>query len=166
MPALTRLELKSDGFAFASGHFTIFSATERERVHGHSYSAIVRVDCEVDAKGLAFDYHEIERPLLTICAELDRHFILAENSPFLNYSEEGDYLYAHFNNEKIPFLKDDVKLLPITNASLEELSRWLCNTLVDAISPLSSRKITRLELEVSNGQICSGASWHNATDDD
>ena len=40
----------------------------------------------------------------------------------LKLEEDGDYWIAHFNHKKLPFLKEDVVILPLTNITIEELS--------------------------------------------
>ena len=37
----TTLELYKEEMKFSAGHFTIFSATERENLHGHNFSVYV-----------------------------------------------------------------------------------------------------------------------------
>ena len=38
MTQLTTIELSKEYLKFSAGHFTVFSATERERLHGHNFS--------------------------------------------------------------------------------------------------------------------------------
>ena len=57
--SLIRIELSKEYLNFSAGHFTIFSATERENLHGHNFqvrgavtAAIVGMRSAEQAKGV------------------------------------------------------------------------------------------------------------------
>ena len=56
-------------------------------------------------------------------------------------------LWVHFHEEKIPFLRKDVTLLPISNVTVEELSRWLVEQLI-AETDFTSYQIQHILLKV------------------
>lgn len=41
---------------FAAGHFTIMSATVRERLHGHNYHLKASITAPLGDSGITFDY--------------------------------------------------------------------------------------------------------------
>ncbi|MDB3933713.1 6-carboxytetrahydropterin synthase, partial [Luminiphilus sp.] len=43
MTRLTTLHIEKEAHKFSAAHYTIFSATERERLHGHNYFVSVRI---------------------------------------------------------------------------------------------------------------------------
>ena len=43
MARLTTLYIDKEAHKFSAAHFTIFTATERERLHGHNYSVSARI---------------------------------------------------------------------------------------------------------------------------
>ena len=43
MERLTTLYIDKESHKFSAAHYTIFSATERERLHGHNYSVSARI---------------------------------------------------------------------------------------------------------------------------
>ena len=53
-----------------------------------------------------------------------------------------------FNHKKIPFLKEDITLLPLTNITVEELSRWFVNELIKNNDELIRHRIERLVVKV------------------
>jgi 6-pyruvoyltetrahydropterin/6-carboxytetrahydropterin synthase len=155
------LEIHKEEFAFSAGHFTIFSATEREQLHGHNYYVSMALHFGLNPEGLSFDYRYYKKKMRTICDQLDRHFLLPTKSPFLQIEERDDYLYAEFNQKKIPFLKDDVVLIPVTNVTIEELSHWFLQHLVADQADLDRHAITGVEIKVYNGPGQSaGAVWN------
>lgn len=154
------VELHKDEFSFSAGHFTIFSATDREDLHGHNYQVGIKMDVTIDQNGLAFDYRVYKNKLLALCQRLDRRFLLPSQSPHLQLEDKGDMWFAHFNQEKIPFLKRDVLILPITNVTIEELSQWFLLQLTQDVLTLQKDSIHGITVSVFNGPGQSGAaSW-------
>ena len=56
MERLTTIYIDKESHKFSAAHFTIFSASERERLHGHNFSVAARIVAPVDANGLTGDY--------------------------------------------------------------------------------------------------------------
>lgn len=156
------LTIHKDELEFSAGHFTIFSATEREALHGHNYYVSVSFEFAVGHNGLSFDYRHYKRMMRTLCSQLDRHFLLPANSPYLKLEEDGDYWIATFNHKKIPFLKEDVIILPITNITIEDLSSWFLDHLTAQPEELAKHHICSIAVEVYNGPgQSSGTKWNN-----
>ena len=154
------VEIHKEELSFSAGHFTIFSATEREDLHGHNYYVSVALETELAANGLSFDYRVYRSKLAEICNKLDRRFLLPEHSQFLKLEDTGDMWLAHFNNERIPFLKRDAMILPITNVTIEELSHWFLGHLLENPAQLAEHAIQSITVKVYNGPGQSGAaSW-------
>lgn len=122
MTRTTTIELEKEDMKFSSGHFTIFSATHRERLHGHNFNVAVALTSVVGDDGLVADYGIYKRKLATLCQEWNEYFLLPAHSPHLKLREDGDQLLATFAGVDIPFLKQDVLILPVTNITLEELA--------------------------------------------
>ncbi|MGB3508259.1 MAG: 6-carboxytetrahydropterin synthase [Microcoleaceae cyanobacterium] len=129
---LTKIELFKQAMNFSAGHFTIFSESERENLHGHSFSVYVMFEAEVMENGTAFNYSIYKKIVLDICQFLDAVVLLPLKSPYLRIEESDEYVYALFNGdkEKIPFLKRDIKLLPVRNISVDELSHGFMQQLL------------------------------------
>ena len=124
------LEIQKEEFSFSAGHFTIFSATEREALHGHNYYVSVSFHFNITHNGLSFDYRDYKKKMSALCEQLDRHFLLPAESPYLKVEDGGEYWHAYFNQRKIPFLKEDVVILPLANITIEELAHWFLQELL------------------------------------
>lgn len=160
MSRLATLEIHKDEFSFSAGHFTIFSATEREQLHGHNYYVSLAFAFKIEHNGLSFDYRDYKKKMLKLCDHLDRHFLLPSQSPYLTLEEQGDYWMAEFDHKKIPFLKDDVVILPLTNITIEELSHWFLQKLLEDEANLRAHLIQSVTVKVFNGPGQSGgAVW-------
>lgn len=151
MAALTRLELAKEAMKFSAGHFTIFNATHRERLHGHNFTVAASLDSEVGPEGLAVDYGVYKTFLLQLCQEHNEWFLLPGRSPYLRLEPQGDRLEAHFNGEVIPFLASDVKVLPLRNITLEEMASYLLERLLDFREASGHHQVVAAEVRVSSG---------------
>lgn len=154
------LDIANPKMEFSAGHFTIFSATEREPMHGHNYTLQASITAALDENGVIFDYCIFKDKLISLCRTLNNYFILPLHSPYLKIEEYNDFYHAHFDDEIIPFLKKDVKLLTIRNSTLEELSRWFVNQLTDD-EIFAQYPIQILTIKVFNGTGQSASfSWN------
>lgn len=158
-PRYSRIEVSKQAQNFSIAHFTIFSRTEREDLHGHNFQLACEATAPVGDDGLMFDYGVLKRVLRELCDEIDEKMILPASSPHLTIENDGDYVIAVFNGERIPFLPRDVKTLPITNTTVEEFSHYFLDRL-RSHPELSDRGIVALTVRVSSspGQYGS-ASW-------
>jgi len=161
---LTTIELQKESMKFSAGHTTIFSATEREPLHGHWYGVYLALTTYVEENGMTFDYRYYKQRIHELCKQLNQTFLMPQYSPFLKYSSDDEYLYFTFNQKKIPFLKEDVTLLPVTNITVEELSRWFILELIKDKNELIKHRIERLVVKVFSapGQSASH-SWEKST---
>ncbi|MGQ3889193.1 6-pyruvoyl trahydropterin synthase family protein [Legionella sp. CNM-1927-20] len=145
---LTTVELQKESMKFSAGHTTIFSATEREPLHGHMYSVYLALTTWVEENGMNFDYRYYKDRIHKLCRSLNQTFLMPKYSPFLTISEDEEYYYFMFNKKKIPFLKEDVTLLPLTNITVEELSRWFVNELIKDSEELIKYRIEKVTVKV------------------
>jgi 6-pyruvoyltetrahydropterin/6-carboxytetrahydropterin synthase len=152
------VEIHKDELSFSAGHFTIFSATSREDMHGHNYYVSAKFHVTLNDNGLAFDYRIYKRKLLALCDQLDRRFLLPSKSKFLKLEDTGDMWIAHYGAEKIPFLKRDVTILPICNVTIEELSNWFLEHITQDSEELKKYQIQSVTVKVFNGPGQSGST--------
>ena len=155
---LATIEIHKEDQSFSAGHFTIFSATEREDLHGHNYNVSLTMQVMINDNGMAFDYRIYKKKLAELCRQLDRRFLLPSESKYLQLEDKEDMWFAHFNTERIPFLKRDVVILPITNATIEELAYWFLLQLTQNSHELKYYGVHQMTVKVYNGPGQSGAA--------
>ena len=148
--ARTTISIAKEALHFAAAHFTIFSATARENLHGHNFQVAADIDADVGEDGLAFDYNLIKRTLQALCDGLDERTLLPGRSPHLAITAEQGYTVAHFNGERIPFLPRDVLTLPVGNITVEALADWLGAELLKDPG-IAALDMHRLTVKVSSG---------------
>ncbi len=154
---LSRIELSKQATNFSAAHFTIFSASEREDLHGHNFQVICEVLAPVGRNGLVFDYALLKDALRSLCSRLDEKTILPENSPYLLIERDDLYVFAIYNDERIPFLHRDVITLPISNVSVEELSRYILEKLLENKS-IKNQDVREIVIKVSSSPGQSGSA--------
>ncbi|MFT5138007.1 MAG: 6-pyruvoyltetrahydropterin/6-carboxytetrahydropterin synthase [Arenicella sp.] len=151
MNRLTTIEIEKQYLHFSVAHFTVFSATSRERLHGHNFRIAVRITGEVDANGLCFDYAIYKEILQKLCARYDEYTLIAEKSPHLEIIEEGDFYHVKHNHITMPLLKAETLLLPIRNVTIEEMSHYLLYETLGDFKLVDQLKIVKFEMRVSSG---------------
>ena len=130
MEELTTLYIDKESHKFSAAHYTIFSATERERLHGHNYSVSARLLAPLGANGLSADYNVYKTKIAGLCDALDEYLILAAESPHQEIEESGACYRVKFAEDEMLFLRSDTLVLPIRNVTVEELSRYLLDQLI------------------------------------
>jgi 6-pyruvoyltetrahydropterin/6-carboxytetrahydropterin synthase len=151
MEQLTTIELSKEYLKFSAAHFTVFSATERERLHGHNFKVSARVTAPVGLNGMCFSYRILKDKLEALCASLDEYLLLSAQSPHLRVTEEGENYRVEFNNETMHFLKADTLLLPVRNATVEEYSRYILERLLEDRELIDGYDIREVGIKVSSG---------------
>ncbi len=157
MSHLTTIELCKENMKFSSGHYTIFSPTRREKLHGHNFTVYAAITAKTDENGMAFDYGIYKEKLRKLCRGLSEYFLIAGDSQYQRIEQEGDCTYIHFHNEKIPFLSKDILILPIKNVTVEELSKWMVGELLAEKQELDKHEITAILIKVFSGPGQSGS---------
>lgn len=155
------IELQKESMHFSAGHFTIFSATERENFHGHNYQVSIALHTWVDHMGLNFDYRFYKNCMHALCRKLDQTFLIPGDSPYLNIKiAEKDYIWIDFHDEKIPFLARDITIIPVTNITVEALSDWFVKALIEDKQQLIAHQIHKIMIKVYSSPGQSGsACW-------
>jgi len=144
------VELQKENMKFSAGHFTIFSATQRENMHGHNFTIHVSMTGPVDENGMIGDYGIFKKLIEELCCDWNETFLLASQSPYLDITTSDTEVCAHFNGEAIKFLPRDVTLLPIANTTVEELSRAFGQRLVNH-PVFSGAAFTKLLVKCASG---------------
>lgn len=157
MDRLATLYIDKESHKFSAAHYTIFSATERERLHGHNYSVSAMIAAPMGGNGFAADYNVYKQRIKALCDELDEYLILAAASPHQQIDELDDSYRVRFNGEEMRFLKADTLLLPIVNATVEEFSHYLLQRLLTASQ---GEALVEVQVCVASGPGQKGcASW-------
>jgi len=161
MERLSTLYIDKESHKFSAAHYTIFSATERERLHGHNYSVSARIVAPQGDNGFSADYNVYKDRIGALCDELDEYMVLAGESPYQRITTEGDFYRVEFAGSHMWFLCSDTLVLPLANATVEEFSHYLLQRLRSASAGDDLREI---EVCVASGPGQKGCSVWRAAD--
>lgn len=124
-----QLHIHQESLHFSCAHFTIFSATDREALHGHNYVVRATVEAAIDDQGLCFDYNKLKQLLRRHCDVLDERTLIAAQSPHLTIEIVDGAVSIKFANDHLILPERDVRLIDVRNVTVEELTRWFLETL-------------------------------------
>ncbi|MET0406146.1 MAG: 6-carboxytetrahydropterin synthase [Cystobacter sp.] len=163
MARTTTIELFKEEMKFSAGHFTIFSATHRENMHGHNFFVSVSLTGEVIENGMFADYGVLKKKIIEQCRSWNETFFLPANSRHLKLERDAQgHWLARFNGEELRFLARDVTVLPVDNVTLEELARVFGETVVGDGEMMRSCRISHVRVKCFSGpgQSCSWEWTH------
>lgn len=151
MPRMVSIDLEKEYLKFSAGHFTIFSATSRERLHGHNFAVRASVRFPLDDTGISFDYKQFKDTMRDICHSLDEYTLIAAQSAHLTISEQGDFYRIEHNGIEMLLRRDETLLLPIYNTTIEELSGYVLNQLLEKKAMIDDHGVEFVSVKVSSG---------------
>ncbi len=135
-----RIHLEKENFKFSVSHFTIFGSGAAERLHGHNY--YVSVDLRLKEispdLGMAFDFNLVKPCVREITDALDEFVLLPAKSPHLKVETSGNSVRALFSQKEYLFPSEDVRVLPVTNVTSEELARFIATELAERLKKNST----------------------------
>jgi 6-pyruvoyltetrahydropterin/6-carboxytetrahydropterin synthase len=145
------VDLSKERMKFSAGHFTIFSATERENLHGHNFTVGAVFTTAIPDRGLACDYAVLKKFVQAICDRLDEKLLLAQKNPHLEITEEGKQIRIRFAGEEMTLPAHDVCRLPIANVTIEELSMFFLGELLESLPSELRPLIQSVSVRISSG---------------
>jgi len=159
---MTIIEIQKEAMKFSSAHFTIFSPTVREPLHGHNYYVYMGLHTEVLDNGLSYDYRTYKKTAYELCRELNQRVLVPLHSKYLEIREDDTHVHLRFNEDTMSLMKKDVKFLPICNITVEELSTWFLQKLTADPAALKRDHIKAIDVKVFTGPGQSGSShWQS-----
>ena len=144
------IEVVRESLHFSAAHFTIFTATERENLHGHNFHLNAEFESEVQKDGLCFDYGIVKKILQAYCDELDERFLVPGKSPYLDIETSDGRVHLTFNGETMSVPERDATLLPLRNITVEELATWFTDRLVRSLDE-HKLNVSRMQIKVASG---------------
>lgn len=148
-----RIELAKERFKFAASHFTIFSESEAEGLHGHNYALSVVLEYkEIDPDtGLSSRFSDLKSEIDNLCEALDEKILIPTESPFIELGETSTNIELKFSGRFYSFPKLDCKLLNIANTSSECLAQWVYDELKDTFKSKGAQAL-EITIQESQGQ--------------
>ena len=150
-----RLFVRREEIRFSAAHFTLFPDGTAERIHGHNYLVSLEIEGERAPYGMLLNFHEFKEALREMCASMDERTILPTRNPDLDVREAGRQVEVRYRERFYSLPREDVLLLPMANATVEELAAHLAGRLRERLGRrLAEAGVRRfvLGVEESPGQ--------------
>lgn len=151
----TTLHLAKQNFKFSAAHFLIFDEKHAERLHGHNYQ--VRVDIKtpseeaLHADGYFVDFNVFKKYIKSRLDQWDEIVLLPEKHPDMKFKKTNKSLEVTFRDRFYVFPLNEVLLLPVTNTSVEQLSRLLAEEFYGEFKQYSVKAV-KVYVEETRGQ--------------
>ncbi|WP_413287527.1 6-pyruvoyl trahydropterin synthase family protein [Bdellovibrio sp. HCB337] len=145
----TSLQLAKQNFKFSSAHFLIFDEKHAERLHGHNYQVRVEIgipdQASLQQSGFFVDFNVFKKYIKSALDRWDEMVILPEQHQDMKFQTKGNTLEVTFRDRFYAFPVKEVVLLPVTNTSVEQLSRLLAE---DFMKEFKSHKVSFVSVYV------------------
>ena len=154
---LTTLHLYKQNFKFSAAHFLIFDEKNAEKLHGHNYQVTVDLAVPPEEKwnnGYFVDFNVFKKFIKSRLDQWDEIVLLPKLNPEMKLSEKGPSIEVHFRDRFYVFPKNEVLLLPVTNTSVEQLSRLLAEDFLQEFKKYGVEQL-RVKVEETRGQSAS-----------
>jgi 6-pyruvoyltetrahydropterin/6-carboxytetrahydropterin synthase len=154
----TTLHLYKQNFKFSSAHFLIFDAQSAEKLHGHNYQVEVDIGVpsqeEMETRGFFIDFNVFKKHIKEQLDQWDEHVLLPARHPEMKISLKSPSMEVRFRDRFYVFPENEVVLLPVTNTSVEQLSKLLAEEFFREFQKHSVKEI-RVSVEETRGQAAS-----------
>ncbi len=151
----TTLHLAKQNFKFSAAHFLIFDEKHAERLHGHNYQVQVDITApaagDLHADGYFVDFNVFKKIIKARLDSWDEIVLLPKNQKDMKFKENGISLEVTFRDRFYVFPRNEVILLPVTNTSVEQLSRLLAEEFYANFKPYGVQKV-QVTVEETAGQ--------------
>lgn len=146
-----KLKITKDRIKFSAAHFTIFGEQQAERLHGHNYYISVSVStADVDALGFCTPMDKIKDVCYELSQELDEFTLIPTQNPYLTFAQSENQVDVFWNKKRYSFPQQDVKLLPVSNITCENLAQWFWENISSQLP--SSVNFLEVTVQETHGQ--------------
>ncbi len=156
----TTLHLAKQNFKFSAAHFLIFDETHAEKLHGHNYQVKVDINAPADetqhSDGYFMDFNVFKKFIKARLDIWDEIVLLPQNHPDMKFKKTEKSLEVTFRDRFYVFPLNEVILLPVTNTSVENLSKILAEEFYTEFKKYGVQKVV-VSVEETQGQGASTA---------
>jgi len=148
------LRLAKEDFKFSAAHFTIFSDSEAEPLHGHNYRVTVELSgSELDDLDFLIPVNAAKQAIRAECAGLDEKVLLPAKCRHLRLTRRAEMTTVVFCSRRYELPSSEIVLLPVRNVTVEALARLLWRRLRDRWAHLQDRvEVVAVTVAETRGQ--------------
>jgi 6-pyruvoyltetrahydropterin/6-carboxytetrahydropterin synthase len=150
---MTRIHLARAEHRFACAHMTVFPDGSKERLHGHNYTVGLTLELREASFATMIEFARFREILAGLCGELRERVLVAERNPHHEWvRRDGRELEFRLCGQRYVLPADDVRVLPIDNASVEALAGYLAGRVAEALRETPGLSALELTVEEAPGQ--------------
>jgi 6-pyruvoyl-tetrahydropterin synthase len=143
------LQVAKEFLKFSAAHFIAYKGF-REPLHGHNYGVEVTIQGTLGSDGYVVDFGLVKQVAKRVCDELDERTLIPMRSDAVTVVERsGTVEIGCEDGSRFVLPRSDVALLPIMHSSAEELSRYVCEQLVEELRARRPTGLTAIEVSVA-----------------
>ncbi len=142
------LELSREDFKFSCAHMTIFPDGSKERLHGHNYQVSLRVGLKDVSFQNLVPFSDIKKAVRNFCLDFKEYLLIQEKNPLVDIvSDDGKVLEVHVCGVRYVLPRNEVKLLPLDNITVECLASYVAEMLLAKLGD-KAKVLTDLQVSV------------------
>lgn len=145
------VDVTKDHLVFSAAHFITLGADYCERLHGHNWRVAARIEGQLDADGLVFDFIALRDALQTLVNQLDHHMLLPTKHPEINVTTDEREVLVTYTDRRWIFPKEECVLLPIAQTTAELIANWIAEQLLETL-PNDQIEVLQVKVEENFGQ--------------
>ncbi len=116
-------------------------------LHGHTYVINAKVYGEKDRQDFVMDFSIVKSLLKKIADRLDHKILIPKTNTFFEVNDKE--IKVAFDGKKYVFPREDCALLPMSNATAENLAEYVLKELLKEID--LSGNVKKIEIGVDEG---------------
>jgi 6-pyruvoyltetrahydropterin/6-carboxytetrahydropterin synthase len=120
------IQIDKEYLKYSAAHFLIFPDGSAERLHGHNYRVYCEVGGPLSQFGLVLDFQKTKPLIRELVDQLDEQWLVPGQHQELTWQEREDgVIEVRYRERYYAAPKEDVRILPINNTSVENMAAWL-----------------------------------------
>ncbi|CAG9336339.1 unnamed protein product [Blepharisma stoltei] len=134
---------------FSSSHYI----SDCELLHGHEYHLSISLEWCGPCNFLPINKDYIRTLLLEICSSFDKKIMIPEHSKEFPFEDLDGHFRVNFRSIHFEFPKRNCIVLPISNTTCEELSKYINSLILEKLSLGFKCSISIQNLKVSLSEL-------------
>ncbi len=120
------IQIDKEYLKYSAAHFLIFPDGSAERLHGHNYRVYCEVGGPLSEFGLVLDFQKTKPLIRELVDQLDERWLIPGEHRELTWNEREDgVVEVRYRERYYAAPKEDIRILPINNTSVENMAAWL-----------------------------------------
>ncbi len=143
-----KIHIQKEALKFSAAHMTVFSAKEKENLHGHNYSVEVSIEFSDYQLDKMISFATLKAQMKQICHEWDEKVLLPEKCPHLKVlSKDQTSIEFTLCDQRYLLPIAETLLLPVDNVVTETLSELFCKRFTSALKKETPKEPTLMGIK-------------------